>query len=118
VRDRLRQLTEAMEQATPGPWAQHPSDGEYVIGEVSADGDSYLDVADTYAFRKQTGYDDAAAIVAAHNNLPWLVAALTAAVFDLHTSDGAETPFCNECGHTYPCLTVRAVVAAAGGEGE
>lgn len=30
-------------------------------------------------------------------------------VREIHTSDGAETPFCMECGHTYPCLTIRAL---------
>jgi hypothetical protein len=106
VRDRLRQLSEAHGQATAGPW---------VLDEDS----DVVEIDDPTTFIVMGSVPaDAAAIVAAHNNLPWLVAALTAAVFDLHTSDGAETPFCNECGHTYPCLTVRAVVAAAGGEGE
>ena len=26
---------------------------------------------------------------------------------ELHQSDNAETPFCVECGHTFPCLTIR-----------
>lgn len=31
-----------------------------------------------------------------------------ARVRDLHVSDGAGAPFCNECGHGYPCATIRA----------
>lgn len=27
----------------------------------------------------------------------------------IHASDGAGTPFCEECGHTWPCLTTRAL---------
>jgi hypothetical protein len=27
----------------------------------------------------------------------------------LHTSDGAESPFCNECAHSWPCATIKTV---------
>jgi hypothetical protein len=69
-------------QATPGPWSQHPSDGEYVIaGVTDNDGefDYAVDVCDTYTFRKANPAADAAAIVAAVNALPLLVAAVRAA---------------------------------------
>lgn len=72
--DRLEGLHTA---ATPGPWAQHPSDGEYVIAGVTHDGGEFdyaADVADTYAYRKRGGLADAAAIVAEHNALPALLA--------------------------------------------
>jgi hypothetical protein len=136
VRDRLRQLSDAHGQATAGPWAQHPSDGEYIIGEVSADGDNYLDVADTYAFRKQTGYADAAAIVAAHNAVPWLVAALTAVLdladeldtlgeLNLTRADRVSNRELDEqyrlgrsLSYMQAAGKLRAVVAAAEGEGE
>jgi hypothetical protein len=36
------------------------------------------------------------------------------AIREIHVSDGAESPFCNECGHTYPCLTVRTLVELEG----
>lgn len=28
------------------------------------------------------------------------------AIRGLHTSDGTESPFCNECGHSWPCATI------------
>lgn len=35
-----------------------------------------------------------------------------ARIRDLHTSDGADSPFCTECGHPYPCKTIRALSPA------
>lgn len=30
-------------------------------------------------------------------------------VRDLHNADGAVTPFCAECGFSWPCRTIRAL---------
>jgi hypothetical protein len=85
-------------QATPGTWSQHPSDGEYVIaGATDNDGefDYAVDVCDTYAFRKANPIADAAAIVAEHNALPLLVAAVRAA-YALAEADEARAKVCRD----------------------
>src|SRR4051812_29668670 len=56
----LDQLDALRAAGTPGPWVQHPSDGDFVIGEVSDDGMDYWDVADTSAYRKPNSLADAA----------------------------------------------------------
>jgi hypothetical protein len=130
VRAWLRRLDETHQKATPGVWAQHSADCEYVIADVSVRvGDSYFDVADTYAFRKQTGAADAAAIVSDHNAVPDLIAKLTA-VLDL--ADELELTAHDEEASRAVAMweaadRIRAAVAAplaghdneaAGGEGE
>lgn len=79
----LDQLDQLRAAATPGPWAQNGADPAYVIGQVSEDGEQYLDVADAGAsvgigegWRKAEA--DAALIVAAVNALPKLTAKLRA----------------------------------------
>jgi hypothetical protein len=79
----LDELDRARAEATPGPWAQHPDDGAYIIGEVGEgpDGPEWLDVGDTGG--RPPGYPgsahaDAALIVAAVNAVPRLTAALRA----------------------------------------
>ena len=41
----------------------------------------------------------AAAAVKAGNVAQWLA--------ELHLSDGEQSPFCTECGHSWPCATMR-----------
>lgn len=81
----LDQLDQLRAAATPGPWAQNGADPAYIIGQVSEDGEEYLDVADAGASVRpgisgwRRAEADAALIVAAVNALPKLTAKLRAA---------------------------------------
>jgi hypothetical protein len=107
VRAWLRRLDETHQKATPGVWAQHSADCEYVIASA----------------------EDAAAIVSDHNAVPDLIAKLTA-VLDL--ADELELTAHDEEASRAVAMweaadRIRAAVAAplaghdneaAGGEGE
>ena len=110
----LAGLDEAHAKATPGPWVVHPSDRDCVIGDVSGDGDSYLDVADTYAFRSDYSGADAALIASAVNALPRLTAAVRAALALTDELVREHKPGCCAGGdcllggeHTHPDDPVR-----------
>ena len=128
VRDRLRQLTEAREKATGGPWSVAKSGGidagEYdtVIGRGPVDCMSYC-YGGSSTIEGDNLPADAAAIVAEHNAVPWLVAALIA-VLDLadelesYTIDRHPAPGSYDAGviamQVNAADRIRAVVAAAG----
>jgi hypothetical protein len=135
VRDRLRQLTEAHGQATAGEWEQ---DGEYPTEVYNGlCGDKERLIAECHLAEREAR-DNAAAIVAAHNAVPWLVAALTAVLDLADELDGEAKGLRDQAldlrRYRYPDAArlrdeeatdlanradrIRAVVAAAGGEGE
>jgi hypothetical protein len=122
VRDRLRQLSEAHGQATAGPWTAEPnyrlqdkcrclSCWEPIEGSWDIDPVDGPDCPDHGCFHNiSVSEADAAAIVAAHNAVPWLVAALTAVLDQIERADMH--------GYLIDPDDLRAVVAAAGGDGE
>jgi hypothetical protein len=102
VRAWLRRLDETHQKATPGVWVHYdPTDG--TCWEAPA---------------------DAAAIVSDHNAVPDLIAALTAVLDLADELDRQDSGIPGDADHgpTINCHWVadriRAVVAAAGGEGE
>jgi hypothetical protein len=121
VRDRLRQLTEAHQKATPGPWRWDAEFGDEGDTGLALTNDEGAEIVGAYnyhccSFRDDPTVNDAnaAAIVASHNATPWLVAALTA-VLDL--ADELEREWKREvCAEAFAirdaAARIRAAVAA------
>jgi hypothetical protein len=129
VRDRLRQLTEAHAAATAGPW-----ESPYPFTKlIDAPGST-----DNMAIVQCDSAADAAAIVAEHNAVPDLIAALTAVLDLADELDGRAKGLRDQAldlrRHRFPdsarlrdeeatdlaelAARIRAAVAAAGGEDE
>lgn len=128
---RLDAIEAAHAAATAGPWQVDGDGDDLAVTAGTARGLPGSWMATDRIFTSEVGdwsgetedeadqrRADAAAIVAAHNNVAWLVAAVRG-VLDRHHrisegEPGSEVDYCEDDGFVWPCATYQDITAALG----